>query len=101
MCRCRTARPAESISLSSQERTLLRNLSFSLSHRKVKRGGLSAAEILERTRGSVGWAAFYALFVLAVAVHAHSWWSWLEGMASPAGLVRSAAGLGRMRRCRR
>ncbi|MGQ0676365.1 MAG: hypothetical protein ACT4N4_09835 [Rhodospirillales bacterium] len=34
------------------------------------RGGLSAAEILSRTRGSTGWAAFYALFVLAVAVHA-------------------------------
>ena len=34
------------------------------------RAGLSAAEILGRTRGSVGWAAFYALFVLAAAVHA-------------------------------
>ncbi len=34
------------------------------------RGGLSAAEILSRTRGSVGWFAFYALFVLAVTVHA-------------------------------
>jgi fumarate reductase subunit C len=34
------------------------------------RNGLSAAEILGRTRGSAGWAAFYALFVLAVAVHA-------------------------------
>lgn len=34
------------------------------------RGGLSAAEILGRTRGSVGWMAFYGLFVLAVAVHA-------------------------------
>ncbi|HUF57570.1 MAG TPA: succinate dehydrogenase [Thermohalobaculum sp.] len=33
-------------------------------------GGLSAAEILGRTRGSVGWAAFYGLFVLAVSVHA-------------------------------
>jgi fumarate reductase subunit C len=33
-------------------------------------GGLTAAEILSRTRGSAGWAAFYALFVLAVAVHA-------------------------------
>ncbi len=33
-------------------------------------GGLSAAEILSRTQGSVGWAAFYGLFVLAVAVHA-------------------------------
>jgi fumarate reductase subunit C len=34
------------------------------------RNGLSAAEILERTRGNVAWAAFYALFVVAVAVHA-------------------------------
>ena len=34
------------------------------------RGGLTAAEILGRTRGSVGWAAFYGLFVLAVAIHA-------------------------------
>ena len=34
------------------------------------REGLSAGEILARTRGSVGWAAFYAVFVVAVAVHA-------------------------------
>jgi len=34
------------------------------------RGGLSAAEILSRTRGSAGWFAFYAVFVLAVSVHA-------------------------------
>jgi len=34
------------------------------------RHGLTAAEILGRTRGNAGWAAFYALFVLAVAVHA-------------------------------
>ncbi|MBM84942.1 MAG: succinate dehydrogenase [Rhodospirillaceae bacterium] len=32
--------------------------------------GLSAAEILQRTRGSIAWATFYGLFVLAVAVHA-------------------------------
>ena len=32
--------------------------------------GLSAAEILGRTRGNAAWAAFYALFVAAVAVHA-------------------------------
>lgn len=31
--------------------------------------GLSANEILSRTRGSVGWAAIYGLFVLAAAVH--------------------------------
>lgn len=34
------------------------------------RSGLTAAEILGRTRGSAGWAAFYTLFVAAVAVHA-------------------------------
>lgn len=33
-------------------------------------GGLSAEEILGRTRGSAGWAVFYGLFVLAAAVHA-------------------------------
>jgi fumarate reductase subunit C len=33
-------------------------------------GGLTAAEILERTAGSVLWAGFYGLFVLAAAVHA-------------------------------
>ena len=32
--------------------------------------GLSAAEILSRTRGSVAWALFYGVFVTAVAVHA-------------------------------
>ena len=34
------------------------------------RGGLSAAEILSRTRGNLGWFAFYSVFVLAVTVHA-------------------------------
>ncbi|MBI2296859.1 MAG: succinate dehydrogenase [Betaproteobacteria bacterium] len=34
------------------------------------RNGLSAAEILGRTRGSYAWAGFYAIFVAAVAVHA-------------------------------
>ena len=32
--------------------------------------GLSAAEILGRTQGSVFWFAFYGLFVVAVSVHA-------------------------------
>lgn len=32
--------------------------------------GLTAAEILGRTQGSVGWALFYGTFVLAVAIHA-------------------------------
>ena len=34
------------------------------------RGGLSAAEIFARTKASSGWFFFYAVFVLAVAVHA-------------------------------
>jgi fumarate reductase subunit C len=33
-------------------------------------GGLSAAEILGRTRGNAAWFAFYSIFVLGVAVHA-------------------------------
>src|SRR5437667_2585051 len=32
--------------------------------------GLSAADILGRTRGSMAWALFYGLFVAAAAVHA-------------------------------
>jgi len=31
--------------------------------------GLSAGEILGRTRGSIGWGAFYAAFVVAAATH--------------------------------
>ncbi len=34
------------------------------------RGGLDAAEILARTRGSWLWGAFYGVFVIAVSVHA-------------------------------
>ena len=33
-------------------------------------GGLSTAEILSRTQGSVFWFLFYGIFVLAVSVHA-------------------------------
>jgi fumarate reductase subunit C len=33
-------------------------------------GGLSAAEILGRTRGNTAWLAFYLVFMAAVAVHA-------------------------------
>lgn len=48
------------------------------------RGGLSAAEILGRTRGNWAFAGFYATFVLACAVHvplglaniAREWWGW-------------------------
>jgi fumarate reductase subunit C len=34
------------------------------------RGGLTAADILARTKGNTAWLAFYAVFVAAVAVHA-------------------------------
>ena len=34
------------------------------------RKGLSAADILGRTRGSIVWALYYGVFVLAAAVHA-------------------------------
>jgi len=33
-------------------------------------GGLTAAEILGRTRGNTAWLAFYSLFVFAAAIHA-------------------------------
>ncbi len=33
-------------------------------------GGLSAAEILGRTQGSVAWLLFYGAFVIAVSIHA-------------------------------
>lgn len=50
------------------------------------RGGLSAAEILARTRGNAGWFAFYALFVIAVSVHVpiglrsilSEWFAWRD-----------------------
>ncbi|MFO1330065.1 MAG: succinate dehydrogenase [Rubrivivax sp.] len=53
------------------------------------RGGLSGAEILARTRGNHAFAAFYALFVGACAVHvpiglatiAREWWSFSAGAA--------------------
>ena len=34
------------------------------------KSGLSAAEILGRTRGNYAWLAFYTVFVAAVAIHA-------------------------------
>ena len=50
------------------------------------RGGLSAAEILSRTQGNWGFAAFYAVFVVACVVHvpvglaniAREWWGLAE-----------------------
>ena len=34
------------------------------------RGGLTAAEILGRTRGDGAWLAFYSVFVIAASIHA-------------------------------
>lgn len=53
------------------------------------RGGLSAAEILGRTQGNWAFGAFYAVFVVACAVHvpvgmatiAREWWGLREGAA--------------------
>jgi fumarate reductase subunit C len=68
------------------------------------RGGLSAAEILSRTRGSIGWLAFYSIFVLAIAVHAPiglrpvlaEWLGWRGGSrdAALAALALALAALG-------
>ena len=63
-------------------------------------GGLSAAEILGRTRGNVAWFAFYSLFVLAVSVHAPiglrsvciEWLRW-RGRSRDAVLLLFAASL--------
>jgi fumarate reductase subunit C len=35
----------------------------------ASRKGLTAGDILARTRGSLGWAAYYAAFVIAAAAH--------------------------------
>ncbi|GMG84847.1 succinate dehydrogenase [Paralimibaculum aggregatum] len=57
-------------------------------------GGLSAAEILGRTAGSVGWVLFYGLFALAVAVHAAiGLRTILREWAGLGGLVLNAAAL--------
>jgi succinate dehydrogenase subunit C len=63
------------------------------------RGGLSAAELLARTRGSVGWAAFYGLFAVAVSIHAPiglrtvaaEWLGWRGRAADAACLIAGAA----------
>ena len=58
------------------------------------RKGLSAADILARTRGSLSWALYYGVFVAAVAVHASigvrtvlAEWSPLSGRCRDAGVV--------------
>jgi fumarate reductase subunit C len=64
------------------------------------RQGLSAEAIVARMHASVGWPAFYALFVLAVAVHAPlglraiaDEWLGLRGRATDIGLVVIGLGL--------
>lgn len=63
-------------------------------------GGLSAAEILGRTQGSVLWFAFYGLFVAAVSIHGaiglrtivHEWGG-LRGTALEAFMWITGTGL--------
>ena len=62
------------------------------------RGGLTATEIFGRTRGSAGWATFYGLFVLAVAIHAPIGLrtvagEWLQWRGRPADACCVAVGL--------
>lgn len=62
------------------------------------RGGLSAGEILARTRGNVGWAAFYVVFVLAAAIHGAIGLraiaaEWLRFRGDAAEVVMTLAGL--------
>jgi fumarate reductase subunit C len=68
-------------------------------------GGLSAAEILTRTRASLAWPGIYGLFVLAAAIHApiglrvviREWTDWrgrsLDLAALAFGLLLLALGL--------
>ena len=64
------------------------------------RGGLSAEEILGRTRGNHAWLAFYGVFVLAAAVHAPiglraiaiEWLGW-RGRSRDAALILFSAAL--------
>jgi fumarate reductase subunit C len=64
------------------------------------RGGLSAAEVLSRTRGNFAWMAFYALFVAAAAAHgsiglrtvAMEWLGWRKA-AADAMMWFAASGL--------
>ena len=69
------------------------------------RGGLSAAEILGRTQGNWVFGAFYAVFVVACAVHvpvgvaniAREWWGFGEraarGLSIALALLLLVAGL--------
>ena len=65
------------------------------------RGGLSAAEILARTRGNYLWGAFYGTFAVCVAVHGAiglrgiaAEWLGLRGRALEASAAAVAIALG-------
>jgi fumarate reductase subunit C len=56
--------------------------------------GLTAADILSRTRGSVAWALFYGAFVAAISIHASiglrtvlAEWSPLRGRGLDAAVI--------------
>jgi fumarate reductase subunit C len=57
------------------------------------RQGLSAADIFARTKGSVGWAAFYGVFVVAAAVHGAIGLRTVLAEWGPSGLGQSARAL--------
>ena len=59
------------------------------------RGGLTAAEIVGRLQGDAAWLAFYAVFVLAAAVHAPLGVRTVlkEATALPNGAVHAVTGL--------
>jgi fumarate reductase subunit C len=65
----------------------------------ASRGGLTAADILARTRGNVPFAAFYSVFVVACAVHvpiglkaiAVEWLGWRERNAAMAAVFIALA----------
>ena len=63
------------------------------------RKGMSAADILGRTRGSIAWAAFYGTFVAAVAIHAaigvrNVLIEWSPLHERPAGIFATVLGCG-------
>ena len=57
------------------------------------RKGLSAADILGRTRGSVPWALYYGVFVLAAAIHGAIGVRSVASEWAPRGLKRHARAL--------
>jgi fumarate reductase subunit C len=61
-------------------------------------GGLSAAEVLGRTRGNMVWAMFYAAFVALVSVHAsiglrNILVEWTRAKESAASVLANSLGL--------